>query len=314
MSADGNGIRASVDELIRLRLRARSIHLESLRRATSSPAGLQFSKFRGRGIDYEESRNYQPGDDIRAMDWRVTARTGRPHTKVFQEERERPVIVMVDFSPSMFFGTQVAFKSVIAVRAATVISWAAVLAGDRIGAFLFSHRLHHEVQPAGGRRGVLRVIRDFADWANPDKYANVIEQGSLGSALHRLQRVARPGSLVFIFSDFFSLDDDSERHLTRLRQHNDVIACQIWDTLELNPPPPGRYGISDGNHIGILDTGSAALRQRYEQYFLDHHMKVRDLLRRRAITLLRLATYEDVVDGLKRGLGGARAARPKAML
>lgn len=299
---NGDGVRVSVEELIRLRQQAQGIALDNLRRVSANAPGQPRSRFRGRGMDFQEFRAYQPGDDIRTMDWRVTARTGRPHVKVYQEERERPVIVLVDLSPSLFFGTRQAFKSVIAVRAATLIGWAAVGRGDRIGAFLFSEHTHHEISPAGGQHGVLRLIRDFVTWSDPDTPRDSRRQGSLGAALKRLRRVARPGSLVVLFSDFYSLDADTDSHLTHLRQHNDVLACQVWDPVELTPPPPGRYGITDGITTGVLDTSSAQSRQQYEAYFLDHHLRVRELMRKRGVPLLRLATHDDVADSLRRGL------------
>lgn len=307
----GGGIRVSPDELIQLRLRARSIPLDSRRQVAYATAGIHPSRFRGRGIDYQESRNYQPGDDIRAMDWRVTARTGRPHTKLYREERERPVIVMVDLGPSMFFGTRVAFKSVLAARAAALLGWATVHHGDRIGAFLFAGDGHQELRPTGGRHGVLKLIRALVAWTAPERGLAGAGSPSLGAALQRLRRVVRPGSLVFILSDFYSLDEDSDYHLTRLRQHNDLVACQIVDTLELAAPPPDRYAITDGQRSGILDIRSKALRERYEAYFAGHRQRVRRLALKRSIPLLLLATHEDVADSLRRGLANAAGGVPE---
>ena len=301
----GDGARVDVAELVGLRLKARSIRLASRQPSVAVAAGMHHSRFRGRGVDYQESRVYQPGDDIRNMDWRVTARAGRPHTKLFQEERERPVMVLVDLGASMFFGTRGAFKSVIAARAASLISWAAVQGGDRIGALL-SNGEHHELPPMGGRRGALRVIRCLVPATAPSNGAH-IRLGGLSEALRRLRRVARPGSLVFVLSDFYAMDDDTERHLRHLRQHNDIVACQIIDALELVPPPPGVYGITDGRYDGILDTRSAALRSTYQAFFSEHHEAVRELLRKHAIPLMVLKTSDDVAERLRCDLAGALA-------
>jgi uncharacterized protein (DUF58 family) len=293
------GVRVTTDELIRLRLAAPDLRLGSRRPSLSTIAGAHASRFRGRGMDYLESRGYQAGDDIRNMDWRVTARAGNPHVKLYTEERERPVVVMVDLNPGMFFGTRGAFKSVIAARAAALIGWAAVRHHDRIGALLFNGS-HHELRPLGGQRGVLRLIRALVGACDP---ATGIHQpappGLLTEALRRVRRVARPGSLIYILSDFYDLDADTRLHLQRLRKHSDVVACQVVDALEIHAPAPGRYGISDGRHTSVLDTRSAARQAAYEHYFARHHQDVRELMHACAVPLIRLATTDDVIERLR---------------
>ncbi|MCK5383223.1 MAG: DUF58 domain-containing protein [Gammaproteobacteria bacterium] len=298
-------VHATSDELVRYRLQARDLRLDSRQPARSGITGAHASRFRGRGMDYLESRIYQPGDDIRSMDWRVTARSGHAHVKLYQEERERPVVVMIDLGPGMFFATRGAFKSVIAARAAALIGWAAIQNGDRIGALLFNGG-HHEIRPQGGQRGVLRLIRELVKSTDPGQamsgHASYNEKGHLNDALVRLRRVARPGSMVFILSDFYAVNEDSRRHLQALRQHNDIVACQVVDALELQPPVAGRYAISDGVQSGLLDTRSAARRDAYAEYFANHHQTVRELMRQSGVHLQRIATTDDVAESLRRGL------------
>ena len=298
-----DGARVTREELLQLRHSARDLPLDSRRAATSVISGAHDSRFRGRGMDYLESRGYQPGDDIRSMDWRVTARSGRAHIKVYQEERERPIVVMLDLGPGMFFATRGAFKSVIAARAAAMIGWAAVHNGDRIGALLFNGG-HHELRPLGGSRGALRLIRTLVEMTDPARapgaWTDSASGQHLNDALMRLRRVARPGSLVFILSDFYGCDTDTRRHLQYLRKHNDVIALQIVDTLEVAPPPPGHYTISDGRHSGLLDTRSPARRQAYLDYFTAHHQAVRELMQQCAVPLQQLATTDAVNHALRR--------------
>ncbi len=311
-------VHVSSDELVRYRLQARELKLSSRLPARSTITGGHASRFRGRGMDYLESRDYQPGDDIRSMDWRVTARTNRAHVKLYQEERERPVVVMVDLGPGMFFATQGAFKSVIAARAAALIGWAAIQHGDRIGA-LFFNGVHHELRPLGGQRGVMRLIRQLvvatdpaAALASPGLDAH---NSQLNEALLRLHRVARPGSLVYILSDFYAMDTDTRRHLQRLRQHNDVVACQIVDALELAAPPAGRYAVTDGAATGLLDTRSGKRRQAYDDYFSGHHQAVRKLMRQCAVPLRRITTTADVLQALRfpdRSPPRERASRARA--
>jgi len=301
-------VHVSSDELVQCRLPARDIRLDSRRPARSGLTGGHSSRFRGRGMDYLESRAYQPGDDIRSMDWRVTARTSHAHVKLYEEERERPVVVMIDLGPGMFFATRGAFKSVIAARAAALIGWAAIQNGDRIGAFLFNGG-HHELRPLGGQRGVMRLIRQLVSATDPAVAMdqNIDVHGShLNEALLRLHRVARPGSLVFILSDFYAIDADTRRHLQRLRQHNDIVACQILDAIELEPPPAGHYAITDGTETGMLDTYSAARRRAYADYFADHHQAVQRLMQQSAVPLQRIATSDDVAQALRLGLASLK--------
>lgn len=275
--------------------------------AASALAGAYRSRFRGRGVDFLESRNYQPGDDIRNMDWRVTARTGRPHTKVFQEERERPVLVVLDASPGLFFGTRKRLKSVAAGQLGAAIAWAAVRRGDRIGGFLFAPGRHRELRPAGGRRGAMRLIQSLVEWLDPDRLSGSaggdgVDSGEpLSAVLERVRHTVRPGSLIVVISDFFSLDEDCNRHLSRLRQHNDVIGCQVLDAAE-EYLPKGRYPISDGQQTSVLDTARAAARERFEAMKARHSLEPRRLFQRHQCGWLVLRTDDDPVEVLGREL------------
>lgn len=295
--------RVTLTELIGLQRPAQKLDLRHRIPARAQLAGNHRSRFRGRGMDYQESRNYQPGDDIRNMDWRVTARAGSPHTKLFQEERERPVVMFLDLGPSLFFATRGALKSVIAARAATVLGWAAAAQGDRVGALLFNGS-HHELKPRRGQRGVLPLIHALLEHTDPLKgLANRPHHGGLNEALVRLRRIVRPGSLVLLISDFYGLNDDTATHLLRLRQHTDMVALQITDPLELAPPPPGRYAVTDGQHSGVLDTRSGSGRQVYNDFFREHRQALQKTLQKNAIPLLQLSTTDNVVSALQSQFG-----------
>jgi uncharacterized protein (DUF58 family) len=294
------GTWCSAEALIALQRDARTIGLGRVGAARASLAGHHLSRFRGRGMDYQESRGYQPGDDIRSMDWRVTARSGNPHVKIYQEERERPVVLFVDLNPGMFFGTRGMLKSVLAARAAALIGWAATDRGDRIGAMLFNGG-HCDLQPGGGRHAMLRLIRELVAHTDPRVGMDgVADPAALNKALSRLRRVARPGSLVVLIGDFYGLDDDSAKHLSRLRQHNDVVALQVVDPIEVAPPPGGRYGIASAGRQDILDTRLAPVRSAYQAFFDRHHRQVRDMFRAQSVPLLRLSTDGDLVGALRR--------------
>jgi uncharacterized protein (DUF58 family) len=296
----GDGIHLTAAELIALRPRCHALRLPMQQAAASALAGAYRSRFRGRGVDFLESRNYQPGDDIRNMDWRVTARTGRPHTKVFQEERERPVLVVIDAGPSLYFGTRRRLKSVAAGQFAAAVAWSAVRRGDRIGGFLFAPGRHRELRPAGGRRGAMRMIQGLVDWLVPVS-AGPNEVQPLSAALERVRHAVRPGSLVIIVSDFFTLDADCNRHLSRLRQHNDIIGCQVLDAAEYQLPP-GRYPITDGSNATILDTARRESGHRYQAMGMEHLSEPRRLFQKHQCGWMTLHTDDDPVDVLGREL------------
>ncbi|MBK1648185.1 DUF58 domain-containing protein [Rhabdochromatium marinum] len=286
--------RVDATDLIALRSRAARLSTKPPRASRSVLAGQHQSRFRGRGMDYRESRHYQAGDDIRNMDWRITARAGHAHVKVFDEERERPVVVVADFGPSMFFASRGAFKSVMAARLAALIGWSTISRGDRIGALLFDGQ-HREIAPAGGRRGQMRLIRALVAAGDPNLglAAHEAPAGELNRALARLRHVIRPGSLVWLLSDFASADAETERHLSQLRVHNTVLAVEILDALELAPPPPGRYRISDGRRSGLLDTLSRGLRNDYQRVLAEQRAQIRARLERCGLRLHGCLTHED---------------------
>ena len=261
------GIVTETTELIALRRYTQAVRYQPDRRAVR--AGNHLSKVRGRGMDFDEVRNYQAGDDVRHMEWRVTARTGTPHVKLYQEERERPAILCVDFNPSMFFGTRIAFKSVIAAKLAALLAWTAVEQGDRVGGLLFADAVHSEFTPKTRNTGVLPFLAALSEYTHKSVKPcaqSESDERSMSEALLRLRRVTRPGSFITLISDFYHLDEDSERHLRRLRAHNDILAYQICDPLELAPPKPQQYAMTNGQHELLLDTANEDVARAYQDY------------------------------------------------
>ena len=302
------GTHVTASDLIGLQQQARKLDLGRRSYASASTTGSHRSRFRGRGMDYQESRLYQAGDDIRNMDWRVTARSGKPHTKLYQEERERPVVLLVDFNQGMFFGSVNALKSVVAAKTAALIAWTVACRGDRIGALLITegdeNQTHRELQPKMGKRGALQLIRELVIHSNPQKAMHsTSKHTSLNDQLKRLRHLAHPGTLVFLISDFYNIDDETAQHLQRLSRHNDIQAIQIVDPLEMTPPPPERYSVTDGINTGILDTRTRKGRKRYQQFFNQHHQIVAELMRRHNIPLMQISTADDVLLTLQQSFG-----------
>ena len=245
MNSNGDripGVNVDVEELVRVRAQLADVSLDSIRRRSTHRPGSRQTRVRGRGMEYEESRAYVSGDDFRTMDWRVMARTGEAHTKVFAEEKERRFLLAVDLSASMFFGTRYSFKSWTAAHTAAHVGWLASAAGDRLGGLVVTPRHHHEVAPGKTRSGLLGVFHHLAQTIN-------IEQPSSNGAsrlnflLHELQRVVKPGSIIALISDFIGIDEQSAEKISALVKHNDVIAFWVFDETEVEPWPQGRYEV-----------------------------------------------------------------------
>lgn len=283
--------RIELAELIRLKPAGESLKIGALR-VRAIDAGGHLSRLKGRGVEFDESRPYQPGDDLRTMDWKVTARTGKPHTKVFREERDRPVILWLDLRRPMLFATKGVFKAVRAAQTAALVAWSAVANGDRLGGLIFSDREHVELRPRLGRRAALRMLRvicDTAFWEPPPAAAAVAQPHSL----ERLTRVARPGSQIFLLSDFRSLDASFERHLRQLARHSDVSLVHFFDPVERSLPPPGRYRVLAGSRSVAIDTGAAAERRAYRDRFLERRAALAKLARFPGVQLLECGTHSD---------------------
>lgn len=299
-------IRVKQSTLIGLHHDARSLPLKS-GKIGSRFSGNYLSAFKGRGMEFDEARPYQPGDDIRSLDWKVTARTGKAHTKVFREERERPVLLWVDYQNSMFFGTRQSFKSVLAAKAAALLAWSAVQHGDRLGGLIFSEQHHEELRPQRGKPATLHFIKLLAEHQAWHDLANA-QPGAESTtlALNRLRRVTRPGSLVFLISDFRKLDEAAQSQLSQLARHNDVVMLFIHDPLEADLPPAGYYRLSDGmNEIGI-NTRDASLCERYHERFTQHEHYLQALSRKLGIFFMPLSTDQPLLATLQKGLGMKR--------
>lgn len=212
-------------------------------------------------MEYAESRDYVAGDDARHIDWRLTARTGRAHTKLFQAERERLTLIVADTAPSLYFGTRVRFKSVQAARAGAVAAWAAARDGDRIAALRGSLR-ESPVAPASGARGALRVLDALVRWyAQPPQ-----EDAGLAIALDHAERLLRPGSRLVLLADPRSVAGIAERRWPALAQHHEVIVLLLTDPLETAPPKSALPFDSNGHRIE-LDLASPVQRQRWLREF-----------------------------------------------
>ncbi|HEY8514032.1 MAG TPA: DUF58 domain-containing protein [Candidatus Binatia bacterium] len=298
---EGYGITATVAELVKHRSAAGRLHGAPRGRVRTLHAGVHASTFRGRGMEFDETRAYQPGDDVRAIDWRVTARTGRVHTKLFHEERERPVLLLVDERPHMRFGTRDAFKSVVAARAAAAIAWSARDAGDRVGALILSDATLREsmTAPQRSRARLLHLLRKLSDaTSRTPAVAGNEHPPSLADALSSLARSSRPGTLIHVISDFVDLDDAAERELARLARGREVACVLVYDRLEAALPSASGLRVSDGERVIELPT-SRAWREKYAARFAERRARLERICRERGFGFVALATGDDVPSVLR---------------
>lgn len=268
-----------------------NLHRSKIR---SKQSGGYVSRFKGRGMEFDEARLYQPGDDIRSIDWRVTARTGKTHTKVFREERERPVFISVDNRSTMQFATRGVFKSVQAAKIAALLAWTAQHQGDRIGGQLFTESHCQELKPQNGKHGVLRFFNALVT----PRLATEQEM-TLEHVLARLVQHARPGSLVYIISDFRGLTPKAENHLAKLAGHCEVSLIHIYDPLESHLPAKGRYRFTDDTRDAVIDTGDKKRSLSYQQHYQQRLEHLRQIAKKIGLAFIQCSTAEDPLEVLR---------------
>jgi len=307
ITSPARGAYISLPELISLRFPARQLQLSRRNRALSALAGPNKSNFRGRGIDFEEVRNYQAGDDIRTIDWRVTARTGDAHTKMFREERERPVLVVVDQRNGMFFGSSHCVKSVLAAQLASLVCWSALNSGDRVGGLVFNGTEHRDIRPRRSRKTVLALLSQIADYNAALPQGMDITPGSFATMLGNLRRIARPGSSLIIISDFRGAHrEDAREQLFQLAQHTEITAMACSDPLENALPRAGRYAVTDGQQRSVLHTADRRLRRNYQDRARIRHESLSKDLLRLGIPLLSASTDQAAFTLLQHYYGDVR--------
>jgi uncharacterized protein (DUF58 family) len=259
-SLHADGITPTLAELVALR--ASALGRRPPKRGRHGISGHALSPLRGRGMEYAESREYALGDDARHIDWRLTARSGKPHTKLFQAERERLTLIVADTAPALYFGTRVRFKSVQAARAGAIAAWAAVRDGDRIAALRGSIK-EAPVPPAAGPRGALRVLDALVRWyAQPPA-----DDAGLTIALDHARRLLRPGSRLVLLADPASVAEVPPQRWPALTMHNEVIVLLLSDPLERDPPQAA-LPFQSAQHRLELDLATAAQRQRWRHEFV----------------------------------------------
>jgi uncharacterized protein (DUF58 family) len=302
----------SIKELIALQQQV--IQSRSKLRKHHAGAALAQSKIRGRGMDFVETRNYYPGDDIRLMDWRVTARTNKPHVKVFQVERERPVLIFYDANPTMYFGTQVCLKTVVAAKLAALLSWTARAHGDRVGGFLSSLVRQQLWMPHAHNMTLIGFLKGVSEattqYNNPNwvEWSGKKRQVQFVKGLKELLKNLKPGSLIIFISDWYYDLDNLYPYFLELRQRHDLIMYHVRDQFERSAPGEGVFPITDGKTTIPLNFYSEAITNDYSKFCEEKLQTLIPFAKKIAIPSYEVSAFSDlshlVQQSLLRGLRG----------
>jgi uncharacterized protein (DUF58 family) len=298
------GAYANLDELIRIRFMARDFSFQPQQPVNSILSGRYASRLRGRGLNFEELRHYLPGDDIRAMDWKVTARTRSPHVRIYSEEKDRAVLLVVDQRLNMFFGTRDRMKSVTAAQLAALGAWRALDVGDRVGLVAFNDTEVVDIRPKRSQQTVMSILHAvlrmnhqmrIGSGANPGP-------GRLNEALTKAVRLAPHDVLVVVISDFFGADEQTGRLAMQLARHNDVLGLLVHDPIRLDPVGPN-ISVSDGALQMPLNLADPRVREAIVNDYREEQQRITHFLRRLSAPLLLISNEGDVVEQVRRLLG-----------
>jgi len=299
------GVYVDLDQLIALEQKGRKVSLLPRQPVHSLLSGRYASRMRGRGLNFEEIRDYRSGDDVRSIDWKVTARLQSPHVRVFNEERDRQGVLVVDQRLSMFFGTRRAMKSVTAAEIAAVVAWRILSVGDRVGGIVFNDRSIEEVRPQRSRRIVLQYLTKLAEQNQALGVGRGITRDAtmLNRAVDRIRRVAPHDATVVIFSDFDGADETTRHAIAALAAHNTVIAVLIHDPSQSELPAAGRMTVTDGELQIALDVAHGSTRQNILDMSKIRLRNVLEWTRDFGVPVLPLSTAEEPVNQLHHLLG-----------
>ena len=306
-----HGVYVQLDELVRLQHKASGFSFLPRQPIHSILSGRHTSKLRGRGLNFEELRNYLPGDDTRNIDWKVTARTRIPHVRIYTEEKDRTVWLLIDQRVGMFFGSQQRMKSVVAAEVAAISAWRVLSAGDRVGALVFNDSEISVVPPHRSRERVMQILKqvvkkNHALSANRDLKPDT---NKLNEVLKQACILARHDCLVCLITDGDGISPETRRYITRLSEHNDVLTALVYDPVEQTMPAAGRLRFADGDGQLEMDTSNRKLRQAFKDGFEKKLERIQSTSRRFSIPVLALDTTHPVADQIRDALGHHQATK-----
>ena len=298
-------IYVSLSHLRSLQGPARGLSFLPRSSSTSALSGRHATRLRGRGLNFEEMRNYLPGDDIRSIDWKATARTGTPYVRVFTEERDRPALLVVDQRMSMFFGTQLNLKSVTAAEAAAVTAFRILEAGDRVGGIVFDDDRQVELAPQRSAKTVnalLQSISDFNTGLHADREVQAAP-GGLNDVLRSVARLAHHDHLIMIFSDFAGIDESTHRHLSGIAAHNDLILMLVFDPSAEGLSGDQQLVIGDSQMQAQVNLGAPGTREALTKFSRARLERIRQWQNEIKLSVLSLSAGAETLPQIREQLG-----------
>ena len=298
-------INVDLSHLRSLKGQARSISFRPRQPSNSILNGQHASKIKGRGLNFEELRHYSIGDDVRTIDWKVTARTGAPYVRIYTEERDRQVLLIVDQRMSMFFGSALNMKSVTAAEAAALAAFSVREKGDRVGGIIFDDTDQYEVRPQSSGRSLNRFL-DLLGKVNCRLHANapIVDVQSLHEPVSAAARIVSSGGLVMVFSDFDGLDSKTEKHLRRIARHNDLILFSILDPTSEQLPRDLDIVVSDGLLQAQINVGDHTVRRKLEDFSSGRLEALFSFSQRYSVPIVPLTSAERTLSQMIRLLAG----------
>ncbi len=307
-SSEAGSLVAETASLMKLRRRARGFSFLPKQPVRSLLSGKHSSRLRGRGLNFEELRHYRAGDDIRTMDWKVTNRTGKPHVRVYTEERERPVLLLVDQRAPMFFGSRVNMKSVTAAEIAALAAWRVLDVGDRVGALIFGDNSVVEIRPERSSKTVMRILGELekSSRALLDNNRPESDPDQLNRVLRKTEQLCKHDTLIVVISDFDGWNDESVKRVKRLSQHNDLIASYVFDPLEKELPESHSLVVSDGSMQLEVKTREPGLGRKFSDSFDSNVSTIEQELKKHRVPVIPIQTVDPVHEQLRKALGTIR--------
>lgn len=289
------GTHTQLSDLLALRFQKHASTASSRARVVGNRAGSKLSNIKGRGVDLAEVRMYQPGDDVRSMDWRVTARTNEPHTKIFREERERPTLVVIDQTQNMFFGSKARLKSVCAAEVGARVAWQTLAAGDRVGGVVVHNESIDVHRPYRTTKSVARLLNDLAR-ANQALNRTSRAQHSILDVMLRIRRLAKHNFRVVVISDFAGDLSVWQEHLQGIARANQLIVVQVNDPIEAQLPPSDYYLVTTGEQRIAFFSGDPRVRERYAQRHAEHQQALQRICQHSSMRYVQVATTDENLE------------------